>query len=1717
MRRALPVAVAALLAAALAGTLALGGDDLLDRARAAFADRDYARGASLFAEAVKKDPAGPGSDHAAMMVVRGLALAGHHEEAAAAGEAYLRDRPTSVHREMVAFLAGSALLTAGKGAEAAEMLGASVDRLAAPESRAAVAAACVAEGDKALAGVPPKDPFAPGTPPDPARALRLYSLARAAGLPAEGKAAVLLNLAKAAVEAKGFDAAIEALDERKALLPADAPDAEGLLLRGRALLGAGKADAAREALHAVVARAKTSPAAPEALFLLGDAGSLDLLSRDYPAHPLAPKAALRLGEVLLAAGDTARAVTAFLDAAARFPAAEEGPKAALAAADTLLEAGLFDEAKTRYGEFLERFKDRPEYAAARDKMLYAWYRDGARLIAAKEIEKGAGILAALRAAFPISPFAAKSLLVEARAVAPERALALLGEILARYPAAPEAPDAGLLVAEILGERPGRVADAVAALRRVAEQHKGSPAAERAEERLAEMRAESLEVELPAPILPGDPTDLVVRTRNLKKLTGRVYRLDPASYFRTRGSFAGFERVAVDVIASDAIFAGEVPAYEDYRRIEWKLRVPFEGEGAALVVLEGGNLRAAGLLLVSGLTVLVKESPFCVVAFAQDARSGEPVPGAKVLVRPSAGPLREAVTGADGTVRVDFADRSAHCDLLALRGDSLASEAFASVKRSVRGLATTFHVAADRPAYRPGQTVSYRAIVRRGAGEFHETPAGEPVKVTVHDATGNRLHFLDGTLSEFGTVAGSFELPADLPPGALEIVVAHATGYGKGAVRVEAYRKPQLLLEITPERPVVVRGEEAKIAVAVRYAFGLPVRDLPLAVHVFAPGLDRDLALVTDAAGRAEFTVPTETGPASALGIRVEATDATRRLYVAEAEVPLVAAAYGATVTAARADLVAGEEVRVRVLTADARGNPVAAEGKLEVGRAPPGTDEPRFVSVETLAVVTGPEGAADLFVTVKEPGRYRFRYRGLDRAGREVRAHADATATPGADRIIVRAARAEVAVGERIEVALRAPRAGLHALLAFEGEDVYGYRVVKFDGPEAAHVELASARHAPDVRIEVAAIAGGKLLLGSDRVTVRERILLTVTPERAGYLPGELCRLTLAAKDEAGNPVRAEVALAVADEGLFRLFPDRTPDLVKTFRPPDREHLVRTGASIDFAVRGVTTALSEDLKKERDRREKPAAAKAPPLLAEESLEEKKDLYDGPVNDAIGIGGGAGGEFGGRGGHRNLRALGGGSRTSGDLYPTRRQFEDTAFFRADVVTGADGTAVVEFPLPDDLAEWRITARGASHGNAFGEATSSFVTALPLVIRAALPRFLREGDRLTAGAGVVNGTGEALRATVELSPAAEDGAARAELDVAAGAEQFRPWPLPVAGIGESTFLAKVTAGPFADSEERKLPSLAYGIPWRDGFSGVASDGIERVLMLPEDFVPGTVKLTLHATPSPERLAADLWPGLRDFPHGCVEQTVDRFWPALELAAAIRTLGLDAAERLPGLDRAVKAGALRLTYLRNGEGLWGWFGKGGSDPEMTAFALLGLARAREAGVEIAPAVFANAKAALPALLAKTTDPDARAFLILAGARAFGADHAAPAAAFADRRRLGLAGLARLALAYEPLGKTTQGDMLVEEILAKLATPAGESTEALGFALAALCGADVSEERLWPAFFALAARREGDSFGSTRESGVALFALARAAARGLAFEGGEGTFTVTVNGQVT
>jgi alpha-2-macroglobulin len=78
---------------------------------------------------------------------------------------------------------------------------------------------------------------------------------------------------------------------------------------------------------------------------------------------------------------------------------------------------------------------------------------------------------------------------------------------------------------------------------------------------------------------------------------------------------------------------------------------------------------------------------------------------------------------------------------------------------------------------------------------------------------------------------------------------------------------------------------------------------------------------------------------------------------------------------------------------------------------------------------------------------------------------------------------------------------------------------------------------------------------------------------------------------------------------------------------------------------------------------------------------------------------------------------------------RKEFQTLAFWQGSLITDHDGKAAFEFTAPDNLTTYRLVALGQTKTHQFGgDASATVQISKPLLINAALPRFLRNGDEI-----------------------------------------------------------------------------------------------------------------------------------------------------------------------------------------------------------------------------------------------------------------------------------------------------------------------------------------------------------------------------------------------------
>ncbi len=497
---------------------------------------------------------------------------------------------------------------------------------------------------------------------------------------------------------------------------------------------------------------------------------------------------------------------------------------------------------------------------------------------------------------------------------------------------------------------------------------------------------------------------------------------------------------------------------------------------------------------------------------------------------------------------------------------------------------------------------------------------------------------------------------------------------------------------------------------------------------------------------------------------------------------------------------------------------------------------------------------------------------------------------------------------------------------------------------------------------------------------------------------------------------------------------------------------------------------------------------------------------------------------------------------------RSDFSATAFWRADIVTGEDGKTSVTFTLPDSLTTWRATARGVTHETTVGEGSAEVKTSLPLMVRPQGPRFLVEGDVAAISAVLTNNTSAPLRVDLSLDGgdrlalAPNDGLipttttaalddstapvvasqARIAVTVPAGNQRRVDWIVLARADGEGTYTMKAVAASTGDAVEKQLPVHVYGIEQFVARSATirTTDTLASqtlVLEIPDRVREGSQSLTVFVQPTLARAMVDALPYLADYPYGCTEQTLSRFVPAAITAQVIRDLGLNLPDLEAKLPDMIAVGLARLYDFQHADGGWAWWKDGDGDPFMTAYVVQGLAQARAAGVEVRPDVLVNAAGFLRSRLAEAgrNDEDVAAFILyaLATVRDLAPETEADPAAYERlwprRSELNAYTRALFALAAHLTGREEQARILARNMRNGLVIHQENNTahwgevgvhyrwssdgvEATAFSLRALLAIEPDSELIDMSMRWLVGNRRGSRWDDTRETAVAILALA-------------------------
>ncbi|MBN2054947.1 hypothetical protein JW905_08490 [bacterium] len=336
--------------------------------------------------------------------------------------------------------------------------------------------------------------------------------------------------------------------------------------------------------------------------------------------------------------------------------------------------------------------------------------------------------------------------------------------------------------------------------------------------------------------PGKPS-LQVRSKNMSRFFLRAYRLDLESIMSVSDDYRRFQpswdelRSLVEKHPPQAAWHVDLNDPGDFLTHGIMVTPPLPEYGYYLIAASVNNDFTTETNKIQ--VVFMQVSPILLLRIQRDdgfefqvlrGETGEPVSGAVVTLHPSRKKddrKQSATTGNDGRAMFSPGDAAASFVATASWEGHTVFEPATFRSRTVDNRTHTRHlIYTDRPVYRPEQTLHYKVLSYNGRNDVFKSVAGEHVTVTLYDPNGREVDKAERVTNEFGTISGSFTIPAGRLLGGYWLRTSH----GAAGLRVEEYKRPTF--EVALQAP----EEEARLNAPVmmkaegRYYFGMPVSE-----------------------------------------------------------------------------------------------------------------------------------------------------------------------------------------------------------------------------------------------------------------------------------------------------------------------------------------------------------------------------------------------------------------------------------------------------------------------------------------------------------------------------------------------------------------------------------------------------------------------------------------------------------------------------------------------------------------------------------------------------------------------------------------------------------------------------------------------------------------------------------------------------------------------------
>ena len=291
---------------------------------------------------------------------------------------------------------------------------------------------------------------------------------------------------------------------------------------------------------------------------------------------------------------------------------------------------------------------------------------------------------------------------------------------------------------------------------------------------------------------------------------------------------------------------------------------------------------------------------------------------------------------------------------------------------------------------------------------------------------------------------------------------------------------------------------------------------------------------------------------------------------------------------------------------------------------------------------------------------------------------------------------------------------------------------------------------------------------------------------------------------------------------------------------------------------------------------------------------------------------------------------------------RRDFTETIYWHAGLRTNPrDGTASVEFDLPDSVSTFKVRADAFGNNGALGQGGAEIASLEPFYVEPKLPPSMLVGDRPLIPVTLVNSTAEALDG-VGLIPRSEDlkpNLVKAPVKLSPKARERALVGLTPDKPGNFELSLNAAAGPYSDTVTRKVEVLPRGFPISQTASGLVGPDkpFSTKITIAKDAAAGSIKGLIKVYPSPLANMEEALNALMRQPHGCFEQTSSTSYPLVMAQSYFMSHQGISPDKIKKADELLKQGYDKLIGFESADKGYEWFGGNPGHEALTAYGLM------------------------------------------------------------------------------------------------------------------------------------------------------------------------------------